>query len=96
MPWFRTLVRGENFLMSTDGKTERLGFYTTRFVEAEGPEGAEMAAVESIRADTQLAQAISNDRSDPPMIFVDEIQEIMETDILSVGSGFTFFPTESP
>jgi len=40
MTWFRLLIRGENFPSSTDGNGQLMGFYTTRFVQAETPESA--------------------------------------------------------
>jgi hypothetical protein len=34
MKKFRVFLRGENFLMKSEGAVRRFGFYTTRFVEA--------------------------------------------------------------
>jgi hypothetical protein len=95
MPWFRALVRGENFLVDVNGETKRFGFYTTRFIEADAIENAEIAAVEAIRGDKELRHTALNERNDPPLVFVEEIHEILKTEIPSASTGFTFFPAES-
>lgn len=41
MKKYRVFVRGENFLMNVDSVNQMLGFYTTRFVEAEDEQAAE-------------------------------------------------------
>ena len=96
MPWFRTFIRGEHFLLESDGQVRALGFYTTRFVEAGGPEAAEFAAVDLIRADQKLRTSLRNDRSDPPKMFVDEIEEIEPLDVPANNPGYTFFPEDEP
>ena len=45
MKKFRVFVRGENFLINLDGVNQKLGFYTTRYVEAEDEEAAESAVM---------------------------------------------------
>ncbi len=32
MPWYRVLIRGENFFMRLDGNVRRYGFYTSRLI----------------------------------------------------------------
>jgi hypothetical protein len=75
-----------------DGQPRIMGFYTTRFVEAETPEGAEDLAVQQIRGDDKLRKTVINDKSDPPMIYAEEII-MLETfeGIKLPGTGYTFF-----
>jgi hypothetical protein len=95
MKSWRVFLRGQNFILKwVNGSTENLGFYTTRFVRANNPEGAELLAVDLIRHDKKLAACIQNQRSDPPMIFADEIEEIEELPE-SAGAGYAFFPSDS-
>ncbi len=96
MPWFRTSIRGEHFLIEKDGQVCPLGFYTTRFVEADGPDVAESAAVDLIRADQKLRTSVRNDRADPPRIFIDEIEEIQFSDVPANNPGYVFFPDDEP
>lgn len=86
---YRVLLKGENFLVECDGTVERWGFYTTRFVEAVDEDHAEQTAVDLIRNDARLREAVHNERSDPPMIFLEEIDEIATFE--SQGAGYTFY-----
>lgn len=91
MPWFRTFIRGEHFLLESEGQVRALGFFTTRFVEASTPADAEFAAVGLVRADAKLRTSVRNDHSDPPKMFVDEIEEIEALDVPADNPGYTFF-----
>ena len=93
MKHFRVSLRGENVLLTFDGQPTRMGFYTTRFVQANNPEGAELLAVDLIRSDKRLRGA-ANLRSDPPMISADEIDEVASEDVPEITAGFTFFPSD--
>jgi hypothetical protein len=96
MKKYRVLVRGENFLMNLENADRKLGFFTTRFVEAEDSEQAEFAAMETLRADRSLSGQVLNDRSDPPMMYADEIEELESFDGYSApGTGLAFFESES-
>ena len=96
MKKFRVFLRGENFLMTVDGTTKRLGFYTTRFLEAPDKEEAEQKAVESLRQNERLRNGVLNDRSDPPLLFAEEIEEIPSFDgIENRDLGLGFFEDES-
>ena len=92
MKQYRVLLKGENFLLNNEGEIKRMGFYTTRFVDAPNEDEAELTAVELIRKDNWLREAVRNDRPDPPMIFAEEIEEISTFD--NPGAGFTFYEEE--
>lgn len=57
-------------------KTLAEGFYTTRFVEPATPEKAEDFAVQLVREDADLRKAVVNEKSDPPMIYAEEIERL--------------------
>jgi hypothetical protein len=91
MKKFKVLVRGEHFLMNVDGVEKKRGFYTTRFVEAQNEEAAESAVMEMLRDD--LAESVHNDKSDTPMMYAEEVEEIDSFAGFPVpGGGFTFYP----
>jgi hypothetical protein len=69
-----------------------MGFYTTRFVEAANPAAAEYAAVDVLRVEGKLTPL--NDGSDPPKVFVGEVEEIDREEVPSIAKGFTFFPDD--
>jgi hypothetical protein len=87
--YFRVALNGEDFWLQMEGRPQRVGFFTTRFVEASHAQEAELAAVDLLRRDEKLKPL--NDRSDPPGIFADEIEEVDQADVPRVVPGFAFF-----
>jgi hypothetical protein len=89
---YKVLLNGRNFWMNIDNQPKLMGFYTTRFLEADTPELAENRAAQLIRGDAKLREAVINDRSDPPMIHAEEIVLLQTLEgIEPPGSGYTFF-----
>ncbi len=87
---YKVIVEGSNLSISLDGKAGKYGFFTTRFIEAPNMKDAETLALTMLR--DELKSAVLNDISDPPVISVDEIQEINDFDRkLFPGSGFTWY-----
>jgi len=84
-------INGRNFLMRMDGKIRKAGFYTTRFVEAQDVEEAEAVAIGLIRSDAKLSSSILNRREDPPILTVEEIEEVKK---LQSQEGYAFYPEE--
>ena len=70
-----------------------MGFYTTRFVEADSSESAELLAVDLLRRDKKL-RSVLNPRSDPPRIFAEEIDAIQADAVPEIAPGYTFFPAD--
>lgn len=94
MKKFRVFVRGENFLINLDDVEQKLGFYTTRYVEALNEEAAEYVVMDMLRGDPKLAKGVLNDKSDPPMMYAEEVEEIDSFEGLPLRvSGFAFYPT---
>ncbi len=78
--------------MKVDGQPKRMGFYTTRFVEADTPEEAESQAVQLVREDSKLREAVHNEKSDPPMIYLEEIGILESFEGINLpGTGYTFY-----
>lgn len=72
-----------------------MGFITTRWVEASSPEKAELSAIELIKNDKELKDAIINHKDNPPMLYAEEIIEIENfVGVNPPGGGYTFFPDE--
>jgi hypothetical protein len=95
MKKFRIFVRGENFLINLDGVNQKLGFYTTRFVEADDEEAAEYAVMDLLRSDPKLVKGVLNEESDPPMMYAEEIEELQSFETFPIPAhGFTFYPEE--
>lgn len=95
MKQYKVLVRGENFLINLDGVNQKVGFYTTRFVEAESEKEAEYAVMDMLRSDPELIQVVLNEESALPVMFAEEIEELESFKGLPVaGAGFSFYPEE--
>ncbi len=76
-----------------DNELGKYGFYTTRFVTAADESEAEKLAVEMLRI--ELRKSVMNDKSDSPVMFVEEIEELKSFDGLnSPGTGFVWYPDE--
>jgi len=90
MPRWRVLLEGRNFWLRVDGQLQRLGFYTTRFVDAFDEKAAELMAVQLIRDDPKLGEAL-NERSDPPMICVEQVTRVAVPDSEYANAGYTFY-----
>lgn len=78
MKQYSVYINGRNFLVRFSGEAKKLGFYTTRFVQAEDAQAAEDAAVQMLRGQRSLREVVLNDRSDPPTMHVEQITELTE------------------
>jgi hypothetical protein len=83
-------VEGRNFLLEFQDKIDKFGFYVTRTIEAANEKAAEFAAMDIIRA--ELKKIVKNERTDPPMMYLDELWEVEKFD--GKKEGYTFFPEE--
>ena len=90
---YKVFLHGRNFLIKVDGKIQKHGFYTTSYVEAPNQQEAEHFVIDQLRKDFNFAGAVMNEQSDPPMIYVEGIEELETFEGCSVeGTGFTFYP----
>jgi hypothetical protein len=92
MPYYRVFLEGRNFWIEIDESQQRLGFYTTRFVEAPSEDDAEKIGISLIRSDKRLNPR--NHRNDPPRIDVSEIEEVDEADVPDLPPGYAFYPED--
>lgn len=90
MPVFRCFIRGENFPGKLVGQVAPIGFYTTRFVDAETPEQAEMLAVGLLRVDEDLDVAPEH-RTPDAKVYFEKIEEVPAEMERKPNKGFSFF-----
>lgn len=87
------MVEGINFLIQGENDIEKLGFFTTRFVEARDEQGAEKLAIDILRR--ELKPLVQNEESNSPMMFVETIEEIDSfPDLDPPGIGFVWYQDE--
>lgn len=90
---YRVMVEGANFLITFDNEATKHGFFTTRVVEADGPEAAETIVMDMLRL--ELADFVENHIADSPVMFLEDIEEIDSfLDCPVPGEGFAWFPDE--
>jgi hypothetical protein len=84
---YRVLINGKNLLFDVDGDRQKMGFYVTRFVEAETYAQAEQAALNLINQSDKL-RGMLNSPADPPVFDVEEIDEVDSLADNKIGFAF--------
>lgn len=95
MKWYKCFIAGENFPGHLVGQDYLIGFYATRFVQAESEESAEENCLEMLRTDDRLRLPSGVQPSDAAKVFFEEIAEVHESEVPEFQGGFTFFQIES-
>ncbi len=90
MPLFRCSICGENFPGKLLDQEDLVGFYTTRFVEADTPEQAELAVLELLRSDASL-ELPPEYRSQDAKVYFEDIDEVPMDTERAPNAGFVFF-----
>ncbi len=83
MPKYVVQIDAQNFLVDVGGKAAKHGFITFKCVEAEDPQSAELAAIQTIRDDQDLRPLVQNAKEDPPhmsLLSIDEVESFDEID----------------
>ncbi len=92
MKKYQVMLEGKNFLLEHEGKILKHGFFTTRYVEANNPEEAELSAIDLIKNDSTLTKSVRNDDFLEPMIYLDGLSEIESFNDMRVpGTGYSFY-----
>jgi hypothetical protein len=76
MPFYRCVVRGENFAWKKGSGWELMGFYTTRFVQALNPAAAERRVVAWLRTEPPFQRPDGYAGAPPATVYVEEIEKI--------------------
>ena len=96
MKKWAVMIHGKGFLIEFEDGIRPCGFFTTRWVEADSPDGAENLAVELIRDDERLLGITKNDASDSPMLYAEKITELSSFEGNDPpGGGYTFYRATS-
>jgi hypothetical protein len=91
MAWFRVFACGEDFPVVLNGQVEIVGFYTTRYVEAEGAGEAEATASELLFDDPDLEAPPGYEDYQPRLVF-EEVEQVAAP--IDIDDNFSFFPME--
>ena len=93
MPLYRCFIHGENFLLAVDGVVEEVGFYTTRWVEATDPAGAELRAIELLKKEPRFDFPLEL-RSPRARVSFEEVVPVDPDDVPEVVPGVAWYPME--
>ena len=93
MPWYRCLVRGENFPFEGKPGSGVIphGFYATRWVEADTAEPAEMAALSLLRSEEAFATPSGHAVSKDARVYFEKIEEVSGP---QTQGGASWFPMD--
>jgi hypothetical protein len=90
MALFRCDILGENFPGLIIGESRPVGFYTTRFVEADSTDEAEAKALEILK-DDEAFNISPTARSTDAKVYFENIVEVPADTERIPNRGFTFF-----
>lgn len=74
--------------------TERLGFFTTRCVEAVNADAAGELALKLVADELRERKIIQNPASNPPTLTIAEVRNLAPSELTPSTKGFSFFPEE--
>jgi hypothetical protein len=94
MAWFRCMICGENFPGEMIDQPALVGFYVTRFVEADTAESAESLGLQELQADPHLALPDGFEPSGNERVFFEEITEIPAEQVPADQPGFAWYLME--
>lgn len=87
---YKVFLAGRNYLMRFDDEVEKVGFFTTRWIDSSSLEDAKRQAIELIKS--ELQDLVLNKHSDPPKIIVESVSVVDPSERnLSQGRGFTWY-----
>ena len=88
MKLYEVMVEGSNYLINEEGQEKSIGFFVTKYVEADNISDAKEKALSFVESDPYLAE--KNIRRDItcPSLLVDSIDELDELPDQKVGYSF--------
>ena len=92
MAWFRCFVNGENFPGEMAASRGLVGFFVTRFIEAEDAEDAESRALDHLRDDLRLKRPRDFQPTGREIVTFDRIEEIPSIQMPAKQPGFVWYP----
>ena len=90
MSWFKCSIEGENLPGQLIGEASPVGFYTTRYVEANSVKEAESVALNNLKNEPSLAILDGVEKPVNAKVYFKEIEQV-SIDAVKSNLGFTFF-----
>jgi hypothetical protein len=90
------MLEGSNLWLQVEGHAQRVGFFTTRYVEARDPEQARSLAVQRLLAEPKLSASL-NPAGEQPRVESTEVHELESFEgIANLQPGLSFYLEETP
>jgi hypothetical protein len=91
---YRCFIVGEDFPLIEDGQKKMFGFATTRWVEANSSEEAELKAIEALKKEPRFdfPPELRDPRS---RVLFEEVTPVEPIDVPDVLPGLAWFPMDS-
>lgn len=90
---YRVLLHGHNLWLELEGRVQLIGFYVTRFVEADSTLEAGRRALAVVEAEPHL-RAARNKRGDPPFVDVSEACSVERAEVPQIPPGYALYQVE--
>ena len=90
MSWFKCSIEGENFPGQLIGEASPVGFYTTRYVEANSVQDAESIALNHLKNEPSLVVPESVEKPMNAKVHFKNIEQV-NIDAVQSNLGFIFF-----
>ena len=85
-------MNGRNFLIDTNGKPKKHGFYQMIDIETDSPQKAGLLAKAMITHDKELVEITLNDKKDSPVVYLHTFWELdIADDVDDLDPGRTFY-----
>lgn len=91
MKWFKCFIAGENFPGALANEKKRVGFYVTRFVEADSPQEAEQASLSNLKNEERLKLPEEVKPDNDAKVYFEGIEEISHSEVPETQPGVTFY-----
>jgi hypothetical protein len=91
MSWYKCFIVGENFPGAIFGESKPIGFYTTRFVEANSPEEAETKALANLKNEQTFSLPPGVARASNAKVYFENIEEVDNSEVNETNMGLSFF-----
>ena len=89
---FRVLVHGSDPTSQIGPDGPSVGFWTTRYLEADTEKEAADRAIRMVLAEDRLADVVKREWGAQPAVRAEEVEEIASFEGISLpGGGYTFF-----
>lgn len=95
MPWFRCLIEGRNFPGILANVDKPIGFFTTRFIEADNPEHAKLLVLAKLKNEESLQLPPNYPKKTEARVFFEKVTQVNQAEVPEIDQGFAFYEMDT-